>query len=53
VTNVITVDPAFLAAVIITVSPVYTDKSSFNWNIVVAAAPGVNAYQPVAVDSVV
>jgi hypothetical protein len=30
VTKVIAVDPAFLAAVIITVSPVYTDKSSFN-----------------------
>jgi hypothetical protein len=53
VTNVTTVDPAFLAAVITTVSPVYGARSSFNWNIVVAAAPAVRANHPVVVDSVV
>ena len=53
VVNVNTVEPAFLAAVTITVSPVYGARSSFNWNMVVAAAPAVSAYQPVAVDSVV
>jgi hypothetical protein len=53
VVKVNTVEPAFLAAVVITVSPVYGLTVSFNWNIVVAAAPAVSAYQPVAVDSVV
>jgi hypothetical protein len=53
VTKVIAVAPAFFAAVIMMVSPVYGLTSSFNWNMVVAAAPAVSAYQPVAVDSVV
>ena len=52
-TSVNVVDPAFLAAVTMTVSLVYGLTVSLSWNMVVAAAPAVSAYQPVAVDNVV
>lgn len=53
VTSVNVVAARFLAAVTITVSLVYGLTVSLSWNMVVAAAPAVSAYQPVAVDSVV
>jgi hypothetical protein len=42
VTKVSTVDPAFIAAVDLMYSPVYGALALFNWNMVVAAAPGVS-----------
>ena len=53
VTKVSAVDPAFISTVVLIYSPVYGAVALLSWNIVVAAAPGVRAYQPVDVDNVV
>jgi hypothetical protein len=49
VTKVNTVEPALTAPVTRIKSPVYGLTVEFNWNSVVAAAPGVSEYQPVVV----
>ena len=53
VTNVSVVLPASTAPVVRIYSPVYGLVALFNWNKVVAAAPGVKLYQPVVVANVV